>query len=99
MALVIDNEDRRAPAALNDADELEVIRRIERTKGSYYKVNGKEQRARDVQLLFADAGSGARSTNMVSQSRVGAIIAAKPVEQRALLEEAAKPPGLPLPPA
>ncbi len=94
VALVIDNEDRRAPAALNDADELEVIRRIERTKGSYYKVNGREQRARDVQLLFADAGSGARSTGMVSQGRVGAIIAAKPSERRALLEEAANITGL-----
>ena len=49
---------------------------------------------KDVQLLFADAATGARSTSMVSQGRIGAIIAAKPEQRRLLLEEAAGITGL-----
>ncbi|WP_193173162.1 chromosome segregation protein SMC [Nisaea nitritireducens] len=94
VGLLVNNEDRKAPAALNDAPELEVIRRIERNKGSAYRVNGREVRARDVQLLFADAGTGARSAGLVSQGRIGAIINAKPSERRILLEEAANIRGL-----
>src|SRR4051795_11249234 len=55
VALLVDNRDRTAPAAFNDGDQLDVSRRIERESGSTYRVNGKEVRARDVQLLFADA--------------------------------------------
>ena len=62
--------------------------RIWRGEGSEYKINGKTVRLKDVQLLFADAATGARSTSMVSQGRVGAIIAAKPEQRRTLLEEA-----------
>jgi chromosome segregation protein len=90
----LDNRDRSAPALFNTADELEIVRRIERGKGSNYKVNGKEARAKDVQLLFADAATGARSTAMVSQGRVGALINAKPAQRRGLLEEAAGISGL-----
>ncbi len=94
VILNMDNTARGAPAIFNDHDELEISRRIERDKGSTGRVNGKEVRARDVQLLFADAATGARSTAMVSQGRIGAIIAAKPVQRRALLEEAAGITGL-----
>ena len=61
VALLLDNSDRRAPAAFNDSEAIEVTRRIERDSGSTYRVNGREVRARDVQLLFADASTGARS--------------------------------------
>ena len=94
VILSMDNADRKAPAQFNDADELEVTRRIERGNGSNYKVNGMDTRARDVQTLFADASTGARSTAMVSQGRIGAIINAKPTQRRGLLEEAAGIPGL-----
>ena len=94
MTLTLDNRARLAPAALNTADDLEVSRRIDRGGGSTYRVNGKEVRARDVQLLFADAATGARSTAIVSQGRIGALIAAAPAERRALLEEAAGISGL-----
>ena len=94
VVLALDNSQRTAPAQFNDELELEVSRRIEREKGSKYRVNGKEVRARDVQLLFADSSTGARSTAMVSQGRIGAIIAAKPEQRRALLEEAAGITGL-----
>ena len=74
--------------------QLEVRRRIDRGEGSSYRVNGREARARDVQLLFADSATGAHSTAMVSQGRVGALINAKPTDRRALLEEAAGITGL-----
>ncbi len=94
VTLVLDNADRTAPAALNSADVLEVTRRIEREAGSVYRVNGKEVRARDVQLLFADASTGAHSPAMVRQGQIGELIAAKPTARRALLEEAAGISGL-----
>jgi chromosome segregation protein len=94
VGLVLDNADRRAPAAFNDADVLEVTRRIERDKGSSYRINGREVRARDVQLLFADASTGARSPAMVRQGQIGEIIAAKPSARRLVLEEAAGISGL-----
>ncbi len=94
VALVLDNTDRTAPAAFNDADLLEVSRRIEREEGSNYKVNGKDVRARDVQLLFADASTGARSPAMVRQGQIGELISAKPQQRRRILEEAAGIAGL-----
>ena len=94
VVLSLDNSARVAPAQFNDFEELEVSRRIERGKGSAYRVNGREARAREVQLLFADSATGARSTAIVSQGRIGAVIAAKPVERRLLLEEAAGITGL-----
>ncbi len=69
VALVLDNKDRTAPAIFNKDDELEVTRRIEREHGSVYRVNGREVRARDVQLLFADASTGAHSPALVRQGR------------------------------
>ena len=94
VALVLDNSDRTAPAAFNDAELLEVTRRIEREAGSTYRVNGREVRARDVQLLFADASTGARSPAMVRQGQIGEIISAKPQARRRILEEAAGVAGL-----
>ncbi|MDP1731563.1 MAG: AAA family ATPase [Devosia sp.] len=94
VTLVLDNSDRTAPAPLNTADVLEVTRRIEREAGSVYRVNGKEVRARDVQLLFADASTGAHSPALVRQGQIGELIAAKPQQRRALLEEAAGISGL-----
>ncbi|KTF70307.1 chromosome segregation protein SMC [Sphingomonas sp. HT-1] len=82
-------------ADLPDAqDELEIIRRIERGAGSAYRINGRDVRAKDVSLAFADAATGAHSPALVSQGRIGAIIAAKPGERRAMLEEAAGIAGL-----
>jgi chromosome segregation protein len=94
VALLIDNTDRSAPAAFNEFDQLDVSRRIERDAGSLYRVNGREVRARDVQLLFADASTGARSPALVHQGRIGEIIQAKPEARRRVLEEAAGVAGL-----
>lgn len=94
VGLYLDNSDRTAPAAFNDSDEIQVTRRIERENGSVYRINGKEARAKDVQLLFADASTGARSPSMVGQGRIGELINAKPQARRQLLEEAAGISGL-----
>ncbi len=94
VMLVLDNSARTAPAAFNDSDILEITRRIEREEGSTYKLNGREVRARDVQLLFADASSGARSPALVRQGQIGEIISAKPQARRRILEEAAGIGGL-----
>jgi len=94
VSLTLDNSNRDAPPSYNDRDEIDVIRRIERGEGSAYRVNGNDVRARDVQTLFADASSGARSTALVSQGRIGALISAKPADRRHLLEEAAGITGL-----
>ncbi|MCI5073650.1 chromosome segregation protein SMC [Oricola sp.] len=94
VSLFLDNTDRTAPAAFNHDDLLQVTRRIEREAGSAYKINGKDARAKDVQLLFADQSTGARSPSMVGQGRIGELIQAKPQARRALLEEAAGISGL-----
>jgi len=94
VVLHLDNKARIAPAMFNDAEDLEVVRKIERDSGSNYKVNGKDVRAKDVQLLFADAASGSRSTALVSQGKIGQVISAKPADRRVLLEEAAGITGL-----
>lgn len=94
VILTIDNSDRRAPARFNDADILEVTRRITRGKGSDYKINGEEVRAKDVQLLFADAGTGANSPALVRQGQISELINAKPENRRRVLEEAAGVAGL-----
>ena len=94
VGLVLDNSSRTAPAAFNDSELIEVTRRIEREVGSTYRVNAREVRARDVQLLFADASTGARSPALVRQGMIGEIISAKPQARRRILEEAAGVAGL-----
>ncbi|MCO4053284.1 MAG: chromosome segregation protein SMC [Bosea sp.] len=94
VGLTLDNADRKAPAQFNDADVLEITRRIEREEGSTYRVNGKEVRARDVQLLFADAATGSRSPALVRQGQISEIISAKPQSRRRILEDAAGIAGL-----
>jgi len=76
------------------ADEAEIVRRIERGAGSAYRIDGRDVRQKDVALLFADAATGAHSPALVSQGRIGAIIAARPTDRRAMLEEAAGIAGL-----
>ncbi|MDC8754594.1 AAA family ATPase [Erythrobacter sp. sf7] len=81
--------------ASDDRDEeLVVTRRIERGAGSAYRVNGRDVRAKDVALTFADAATGAHSPALVSQGKIAQVIAAKPAERRAMLEEAAGIAGL-----
>jgi chromosome segregation protein len=94
VAIQIDNRARKAPAQFNEHETLDVARRIEREQGSTYRINGREVRARDVHILFADASSGSRSPALVHQGRIGEIIQAKPEQRRRVLEEAAGISGL-----
>ncbi len=94
VVMTIDNADRSAPAAVNDGQVLEISRRIERESGSAYRINGRDVRARDVQILFADAATGARSPALVHQGKIGEIIQAKPEQRRRVLEDAAGVAGL-----
>jgi len=94
VTLTVDNSARIAPPAFNDDDTLEIMRIIEKSKGSKYKINGKTVRAKDVQLLFADASTGANSPALVRQGQISELIAAKPSNRRRILEEAAGISGL-----
>ncbi len=94
VSLVIDNAERLAPAAFNDTDTLEIVRRITRDAGSAYRVGAKDVRARDVQMLFADASTGSHSPALVRQGQISELINAKPTARRRILEEAAGISGL-----
>tara|TARA_R110000764_G_scaffold48644_2_gene107919 strand:+ start:2138 stop:5626 length:3489 start_codon:yes stop_codon:yes gene_type:complete len=94
VSLHIDNSDRLAPAGFNDHDHIDIVRRITRDVGSAYKAGGKDVRARDVQMLFADASTGAHSPALVRQGQISELINAKPKSRRRILEEAAGISGL-----
>ena len=72
-----------------ESKSLEIARKIWRGEGTSSYINGKEVRLKDIQLLFADASTSARSTSIVSQGRIGAITQAKPEDRKMVLEEAA----------
>ncbi|MCO5126272.1 MAG: AAA family ATPase [Rhodobacteraceae bacterium] len=94
VSLTIDNAERLAPSGFNDQDLLEITRRITRDAGSAYKANTKDVRARDIQMLFADASTGSHSPALVRQGQISELINAKPKARRRVLEEAAGISGL-----
>jgi len=94
VTLTLDNTERLAPAGFNDADRIEIVRRITRDAGSAFKTNGRDARARDVQMLFADASTGSHSPALVRQGQISELINAKPKARRRILEEAAGISGL-----
>ncbi len=94
VGLLLDNSDRLAPSGFNDSDTLEIVRRITRDVGSAYKASGKDVRARDIQVLFADASTGSHSPSLVRQGQISELINAKPKNRRRVLEEAAGISGL-----
>ena len=94
VSIKLDNAEKKAPSNFNHFDEIEISRKIEREKGSIYRVNGKQVRSRDIQLIFADNGTGARSSGIVSQGRISQIIDSSPENRRVILEEAANIKGL-----
>jgi chromosome segregation protein len=89
VTLLIDNKDKSSLEQYNNLDEILITRKIERNKGSKYYLNEKEVRARDAQTFFADLSTGAHSPSLISQGKIGQLVTAKPVERRAILEEAA----------
>lgn len=94
VQLVIDNDDRSAPPGFNEDDDLVITRRIERDSGSSFLSNGRQVRWRDLQLLFADSATGARSSALVNQGQTNDIINSKPAARKGILEDAAGVGGL-----
>ncbi len=94
VVLMIDNRERTAPAEFNEEDVLEIRRTLRRGAGSSYRINGRTVRAKDVQILFADASTGANSPSLVRQGQISELISAKPQNRRRILEEAAGIGGL-----
>ncbi|MGH7081253.1 MAG: AAA family ATPase, partial [Acetobacteraceae bacterium] len=94
VALTVEAGDAPLPVPFHEAAELVISRGVERGRGSTFRINGREVRARDAQTFFADLGSGSRSSAMITQGRIAALIAARPEERRIVLEEAAGITGL-----
>ena len=94
VSIYVRNENNEGPVQYRDFDEINVRRKIEKDKGSKFFINGKEVRARDAQMFFADLSTGAHSPSIISQGRIGALVTAKPTDRRAILEEAAGISGL-----
>lgn len=89
VVVTLENHDKSAPEPFKNDEILEISRRIRRGIGSVFRINGKEVRAKDVQLIFADASSGANSPALVRQGQVSELINAKPENRRRVIEEAA----------
>ena len=94
VIIKIDNSEKKLPYPYTKINEIEISRKLERDKGSTYKINGKNARARDVQLIFADSGTGSKSSGIVGQGKITEIIESKPEVRRNILEEAANITGL-----
>ncbi len=94
VSISLSNETKDGPHQYKEFDEIEVKRKIEKDKGSKFYINDKEVRAKDAQMFFADLSTGAHSPSIISQGRIGALVTAKPVDRRAILEEAAGIAGL-----
>ena len=94
VSIALSNRDKGGPHQYKNLDHIEIRRKIEKDKGSKFYINDKEVRAKDTQMLFADLSTGAHSPSIISQGRIGALVTAKPVDRRAILEEAAGIAGL-----
>ena len=94
VTINISNENKDGPIQYKNLENIEIRRKIEKDKGSKFYINGKEVRAKDAQMFFADLSTGAHSPSIISQGRIGALVTAKPTDRRAVLEEAAGIAGL-----
>ena len=94
VSIFLSNKNKDGPHQYRDLNEIQIRRKIEKDKGSKFYINDKEARAKDAQMFFADLSTGAHSPSLISQGRIGALVTAKPVDRRAILEEAAGIAGL-----
>jgi chromosome segregation protein len=94
VSITLTNENKDGPHQYRNLNEIQIRRKIEKDKGSKFYINGKEARAKDAQMFFADLSTGAHSPSLISQGRIGALVTAKPADRRAILEEAAGIAGL-----
>jgi chromosome segregation protein len=77
------------PALVTKPGEVVVSRRLYRSGQSEYLINGRVARLRDIQEMFMGVGLGPDSYAIIEQGRIGQILATKPMERRAIIEEAA----------
>ncbi len=94
VSIEVENKDKEGPIQYREHERVQIKRKIEKDKGSKFYINGKEVRAKDAQMFFADLSTGAHSPSMISQGRIGSLVTAKPTDRRAILEEAAGISGL-----
>ena len=94
VLIALNNQDKDGPHQYNNLDQIEIRRKIVKDKGSKFFINNKEVRAKDAQMFFADLSTGAHSPSLISQGSIGTLVTAKPVDRRAILEEAAGISGL-----
>ena len=94
VLIALNNQDKDGPHQYNNLDQIEIRRKIVKDKGSKFFINDKEVRAKDAQMFFADLSTGAHSPSLISQGSIGTLVTAKPVDRRAILEEAAGISGL-----
>src|SRR5437016_3559077 len=66
-----------------------VSRRLYRSGQSEYLINGRVGRLRDIQEMFMGVGLGPDSYAIIETGRIGLILSTKPMERRAIIEEAA----------
>ena len=69
--------------------EVVIGRRLYRSGQSEYFLNGRVARLRDIQELFMGMGLGPDSYAIIEQGRIGQILNSKPMDRRAIIEEAA----------
>ena len=94
VSIELDNFDGELPGNISNEKKVVITRTLERGVGSFYKINNKEVRAKDVSILFYDSGSGPRSSSIISQGNIDQIINSKPIDRKVILEDAAGTSGL-----
>src|SRR5439155_5544451 len=77
------------PVLATKPGEVVVTRRLYRSGQSEYLINGRVGRLRDIQEMFKGVGLGPDSYAIIEQGRIGLILSTKPMERRAIIEEAA----------
>jgi chromosome segregation protein len=77
------------PVLATKPGEVVVTRRLYRSGQSEYLINGRIARLRDIQEMFMGVGLGPDSYAIIEQGRIGLILSTKPMERRAIIEEAA----------
>ena len=89
VTIVFDCEDGRSPAGYEQFSEIQVTRRLYRSGESEYLINQRPCRLKDIIDLFLDTGVGSRSYSVIEQGQIAKILAARPLDRRQLIEEAA----------
>ena len=94
VTLHIDHVDYQKTSFPLKQKNILITRTIERQKGSFWRSQQHNLRARDVRILLADLAASHKSHMIVNQGDIGNFIQATPHERKNLLEQAAGIGGL-----